>query len=347
MYVCHYVLIFRTPLALIHPGRRERRHTTHHAGLVLLALAFSFASGANDGVTLAATSARSRAMPPLAAIGLLAVAVGSVPLLLGTGVASTVAHGLVSFEHSDGQAVFVDAVASSLAVVLALSRRGLPTSLTMALTGAIVGAGIGAGLPTRWATIGAVLASGVAAPVLSLALAFVLARPVRLLLGAGSRRRRRARLAQRAAFLVQCVAYGANDAEKLPALLAIAAGPMAGGAVQASAGGQALLAVAFAAGALVFVRKTSARVAGQMARVGDDGTLSAVVAATATVLGGSGVRMPLSSTQATTSALLGSSARLEPWSVRWQEVRSIGVAWVTTLPSAFGLACLAGLLVRL
>lgn len=326
-------------------GLRGRWRTTAHVGLIALALAFAFASGANDGVTLAATSARSRALPPLAAIGLLVVAVGGVPLLIGTGVASTVAHGLVSFERSDGKAVFADAVVSSLVVVLALSRRGLPTSLTMGLTGAIVGAGLGAGLPTRWSTIGAVFASGVAAPVVSFALAFALARPVRLLLGVGERRRRRARLAQIAAFLAQSLAYGANDAEKLPALFALAGGSVAG-SVRASGFGQLLLALAFGVGALVYLRRISARVAVQMARVDDDGTLSAIVAATASVLAGSGVRMPLSSTQATTAALLGGSARLEPWGVRWQEVRAISLAWATTLPFTFALAFLAGLLVR-
>jgi len=303
-------------------------------------------SGGNDGVTLASTSARSRALPPLAAIALLTIAVGATPLVLGAGVAGTVAHGLVSFERTDGRLVFVDAVLSSLAIVLSLSRRGLPTSLTMALTGSLVGAGFGAGLPTRWATIGAVVVSGVLAPVVSLALALALARPLRALLGGGSERRRRARLAQLSAFAGQCVAYGANDAQKLPALLALASGPAAVASLHAQVTGQLLLAVAFAAGALAHLRRVSARVAGQMARAGDAGTLSALVAATAAVLGGSALRMPLSSTQATTAGLLGGSARLEPWRVRWDEVRSIALAWATTLPSAFGLALLGGLFCR-
>lgn len=301
-------------------------------------------SGANDGVTLAATSARSRAMPPLVALGVLAVAVGAVPLVLGTGVAGTVAHGLVSFEHSDGQLVFLCAGLCALVVVLALSRRGLPTSLTMALTGAIVGAGLGAGLPTRWSTVAAVLISGVTAPLVSVLLAYLLAPGTRALLGTRPRRRR-ARVLQIVAYLGQCIAYGVNDGEKLVALLAVAS-TAPGGSVGASTGGQALLALAFAVGGLLYLRRTATRVAGQMARVGEEGTLAAVVAATIAVVGGAGAGMPLSSTQATTAALLGGSARLVPWGVRWQQVRSIGLAWAITLPSATALAFGAGLLTR-
>ncbi|MDA8034752.1 MAG: inorganic phosphate transporter [Actinomycetota bacterium] len=317
---------------------------TERIWLTALALAFAFVSGANDGVTLAATSARSRAMAPLVALGVLAVAVGAVPLVLGTGVAGTVAHGLVSFERSDGQLAFLCAGLCALVVVLTLSRRGLPTSLTMALTGAIVGAGLGAGLPTRWSTVAAVLLSGVVAPIVSGLLAYLLAPGTRTLLGA-RRRCRGARALQLVAYLGQCIAYGVNDGEKLVALLAVASAAP-GGAVRASAGGQALLAGAFAAGGLLFLRRTATRVAGQMVRASEEGTLAAVVAATVAVVGGAAAGMPLSSTQATTAALLGGSARLVPWGVRWQQVRSIGLAWALTLPLATGLAFGAGLLIR-
>jgi PiT family inorganic phosphate transporter len=56
--------------------------------------------------------------------------------------------------------------------------------------------------------------------------------------------------------------------------------------------------------------------------------------------------MPLSSTQATTAGLFGGVARLTPSQVRWSQVRSIGAAWVLTLPSSVALGALFGLLLR-
>ncbi len=310
-----------------------------------LAFGFAFASGANDGATLASASARSGAMSPLTGVLVLALAAGAVPLAAGAAVARTLAHGLVSFEQAGGQGVLACAVAGALVVVLTLSRRGLPTSLTMALTGAIIGAGIGARLPTHWAAVLDVLGAGLLSPLLSLAVAYLLAAPVRRIVSSGTLGRRRARRMQVVAFLAAAVAYGANDAQKLVALLAVAMATT--GPPRPVAVWQLGLAATFAAGALLFVRRVGARVAGQMSPVEDDGTLSALAGSTISVLGGAVLGLPLSSTQAVTSALLGSSARLMPSRVRWRAVRAIGGGWVLTLPSAVALGALGGELLHL
>ena len=313
--------------------------------LVVAALAFAFMSGANDGATLAATSARTGAFSPLTAVLLLAAATGAVPLLIGGGVATTLAHGLVTFEADRGRLAFLGAVASSLAVVLALSRRGLPTSLTLSLTGGIVGVGVGAQLAPRWSTIGTVLAAGLLGPMVSVAVSFLLARRLRVALGTGATERRRARGLARLEILVLSFAYGANDAEKVVALLAIATGASVN-PVRPFLTGQAAVAAVFAIGALLSLRRVAARVTEQMVRVRQPTALAALLSASAVVFGGASAGMPLSSTQATTAGLFGGVARLTPSQVRWSQARSIGAAWVLTLPSSVALGALFGLLLR-
>ncbi|MDA8296692.1 MAG: inorganic phosphate transporter [Actinomycetota bacterium] len=317
-----------------------------HVALFCAALAMCAVSGANDGATLAATSSRSGAFSPLAGIGALSLAAGAAPLLVGTKVAATLAHGLVSFESGGGRLAFLSAVAIALCVVAALARRGLPTSLTMALSGAIVGVGLGDDLPTRWSTALGVLGAGIGAPFLALLVAFALAPVLRRALGDREHAAVRGRRLGVIAFLAQSLAYGANDAEKLVAILAVATGA---GTVQvhATLAGQGLIALCFGLGALTSIRAIAPRLTTGMARPSQDGTLSALIGATAAVLGGAVIGMPLSSTQAVTAALLGGSARLTPWGVRWQPVRQIFVAWVATLPLALGLGALLGAAVRL
>ncbi len=313
--------------------------------LVAMAVAFAFVSGANDGATLAAMATRTGMLSILAGVSVLVLAVGAVPVAVGTGVATTLAHGLVAFEEKGGNLAFLLAVASALAVVVLLTRRGLPTSVTLALTGAVVGVGAGAGLTVRWTTVAPVLAAGLLGPFLVFAVGFVLAPAVRRGLGRPAAPEGRARLLQRLGFLLQSVAYGANDAEKMVAFMAIATGATLD-PVHASAVDQVALAACFGAGALFAVRRTSTRVTEQMVRVRNEGSLSAFVASSAVVLAGSALGLPLSSTQSATAGLLGGTGRLAPYRIRPQQVGALLVAWVVTLPSAGLLAALCGLLVR-
>ncbi|MHB1613195.1 MAG: inorganic phosphate transporter, partial [Actinomycetes bacterium] len=115
--------------------------------LLVAALAYAVACGANDGGMLVGLATRTGTIPPLLATVTMVVAVIAGPFVIGTTVANTLAHGLVSAAAPRRSGtVLVLAVLVSVLVVLVLSRWGLPTSLTLALVGGIVGAGLGAGL---------------------------------------------------------------------------------------------------------------------------------------------------------------------------------------------------------
>ena len=313
--------------------------------LFVLALAATLVSGSNDGATLVALNTRTTTIAPLRAVVILSLFVALTPMIVGTAVASTVAHGLVAFEKTGGELAFLVAIVCALAIVYLLSHHGLPTSVTLAITGSIVGAGLGFGLPVHWVTVVAVLLAGVVAPLTAAVVGYLVAtlelwlRPPEL-----SPRLRKA--GEWAGFLVQSFAYGSNDAEKLVAIVAIALGLAVHG-VQISIPGQLAMGLLFAPGILLSVRQMAARVSERIMHVRSDTAIEVTVCAAGVVLVSSLLGYPISSTQAATAALVGVGARTAPRQLQWGQIGRIGVAWLVTLPLAVGVAAGVGLIVRL
>jgi PiT family inorganic phosphate transporter len=312
--------------------------------LVILALATALVSGSNDGATLVALNTRTTTIAPLRAMVVLAFFVAVGPMIVGTAVASTVAHGLVAFEKSGGELAFIVAIACALIVVFVLSHRGLPTSVTLAITGSIVGAGIGFALPVHWGVVVAVLLAGVVAPLSAALVAYVLT-DIEQRLRPPELPRRSRKTAEWFGFLLQSFAYGTNDAEKLVAILAVALG-IASNGVKISILGQIGVAILFIPGILLSVRQVAARVAERITHVRSDTAIEVTVCAAGVVLLSSLLGYPISSTQAATAALVGVGARTAPRQVQWSQIGRVGVAWLVTLPLAIGTAAIVGLVVR-
>jgi len=312
--------------------------------LVILALATALVSGSNDGATLVALNTRTTTIAPLRAMVVLAFFVAVGPMIVGTAVASTVAHGLVAFEKSGGELAFIVAIACALIVVFVLSHRGLPTSVTLAITGSIVGAGIGFALPVHWGVVVAVLLAGVVAPLSAALVAYVLT-DIEQRLRPPELPRRFRKTVEWFGFLLQSFAYGTNDAEKLVAILAVALG-IASNGVKISILGQIGVAILFIPGILLSVRQVAARVAERITHVRSDTAIEVTVCAAGVVLLSSLLGYPISSTQAATAALVGVGARTAPRQVQWSQIGRVGVAWLVTLPLAIGTAAIVGLVVR-
>jgi inorganic phosphate transporter, PiT family len=306
-------------------------------GAFLLASAAGFAvvSGANDGATLAVMGTRTRRITPALGIVCLMVFVALGPLLVGTAVATTLAHRLVSFQGADGRLALLAAVVASLAVVFALNRRGTPTSLTLALTGGIVGAGLGAGLPVQWPVIIGVLVIGIAAPLLSAPAGWLVYRilggPVGKFIA-----RHWINGAQYACYLLLSLAYSANDAQKMVAIVAIGTSAQLS-PVAATVPSQVLIAGLFGAGVLLTVRRMASRVGEGVMYIRTPHYIAMSVGASCVVLATAALGVPVSTTQAATGAAVGSGVATSPYGVRWREVSRIGVAWIVTLPLSVGL----------
>ncbi|MEX2550048.1 MAG: inorganic phosphate transporter [Nitriliruptoraceae bacterium] len=301
-------------------------------GLLLLTAMFAVVTGINDGGALVANGLKIRTVGLSQAIGLLTLAVVIVPLVLGTRVATTLVSELVVLEGPTGQRALAIAVLAAMGVVLALARAGLPTSLTLAIIGGITGSGLGGGHLVGWAMVGRVLALAALAPLVGGALAFVLAGLSKRLttptsmgsvVGAG----------HRFAFTLQCIAYGANDGQKM---LAVA---MLGLGITATAGGALTAMLAFVAslfllGTLVGVRRMAETLGTGVLASRPMNAVTAETAAGTAVLATAFLGAPVSMTQAVAGGLVGSGISDGTRRIRWRWVANIGLAWLVTLPAA-------------
>ena len=321
--------------------------------LFFAALLFAFITGANDGASLLATNLQSKAFSPLWALLILGLAVVVGPFLLGTAVASTIAAGLVSFTPSAA----VPAVASSgalllavlvaVAVIFALGRAGLPSSVTQALTGAIVGAGLGLGLPVEWGNVAKVIVLLLAAPLVAGLLSFVLVRLI-VLSGPHGELRAHLRRLHAGSFLAQSFAYAANDAQKMIAVTAVAVGALsARGIVLVSLPVQLTVGAFFVAGTIFGLNRLGGRLGSKLLPVHDQNSIAAGYAASLAVLGSAALGSPVSMAQSATTGLVAATVSTDgPRVVRWQQAGRIGATWLLTLPIALLVAAAAGLISR-
>lgn len=315
-----------------------------------LALAFVWVTGVNDGAALLGLSGRyPRSSGPL----LLALVL--VPLVLvpqwTVAVARTFTEGLTDLGDRRGALAFLLGVTVALAVVAALSRRGLPTSLTLAIVGGIGGAGLGMGLDVSWRGLALVLAIGAAAPLVGMSVGYGL--------GLASRRipsfagmPGAVRTAHVLAYSAQCAAYAANDGQKMLAVVSVARHVVstrrlgAIGPVQPTPLVLIAIAVVFCAGALSAVHRVGERLGRGLVLARPLHVVSTEAAAAASVAASSIAGAPVSMTQSVTAGVVGVAASEGAARVRWQNVLGIGAAWVFTLPLAFAGGVVGGLAMR-
>lgn len=313
------------------------------AGLIAVAVAFVIANGANDGAALMST-ALGITTRPWAGLAALLLALVAVPLLLGTAVARTLAERLVGFGDDGGRLALAGAVLAALAVVWVLTARGLPTSLTLGLVGGLSGSGFGAQLPVSWDLLGWVLLLGALAPLVGAVLAYGVSTGLgRIPLGEHASRR--VHRAHQGAYLLQCLAYGLNDGQKMLAVAAIAGGTTVG--VAAGAGWPlVLIAAAFAIGTLARLRRVGATIGGALVPLRPLRAAVAGGASAVAVIGTGVVGAPVSMTQSIAGGLVGSGLASSPSRVRWREAARIAGAWLFTLPAAFAVAAALALAAR-
>ncbi|MEV4890190.1 inorganic phosphate transporter [Nonomuraea sp. NPDC055795] len=297
--------------------------------LVVVAGLFAIVSGMNDGGAILATGLKLPTVRPATGILTLVAMVALIPLATHQ-VALTFVNRLATFHDPGGRYAMTIAVICSLAVVLVLSAKGRPTSLTLAIVGGLTGAGLGWGLPVSAGSVALVLGFGLAAPVVGALVAWA----VTLLL---------LRLANahtlpswhRVAFIVQCVAYAANDGQKMLAVFIIASGT-----TDLDLGTTALTAALFGLGALYGLPKAGRLLSREIIVSRPLHGVAAELAAGGAVIASAAAGMPVSMTQAVAGALIGAGMTGGGGRVRWYAAVKIATAWLLTLPAS---ALLAGM----
>lgn len=318
-------------------------------GLTLIALLYGIISGFNDGGNLLASFTSARVIRPRTAMALLLfVPLG--PMLLGTAVARTVGVSVIDLS-GQGEGGFSLIVLTSIAVVLASWRLGVPTSMTLALVGAMVGWALAGGphSAVHWPGLDRV-AIGVPVSVLAGGMvAFVLYSYFRQYLG-GMAYARALQLARLQLFTaaLQAFAYGANDMEKTIGLIGVARA-MGSPLHQVEFAGALPILLSFgsfALGTLLGGWRVARHVAFGVVRVRPMQAFSEQLAAGGVVALLALAGAPVSSTQTIDGALVGVGASFRASAIRWGAVRRLLGSWLITLPLSLIIAMMVHIVSR-
>lgn len=322
---------------------------------VTLAAAFALTNGFHDASNAIATLVATRGATPAQAVGLSAVFNMAGAVLLGTAVADTIAK-IVQLPPEATVAAVGSALAGATMWNLVTWWRGLPSSSGHALVGGLVGAALAEGGADAvlwggfdgWHPVGVVgtLIALVVSPVAGLLLGYLILRLVR-------RMSRRWTAAMRgpvagagwAAAAGLSFSHGGNDAQKAMGVIA---------ALLLAAGATDELTVPMWAKVLTGLALTLGTAAGGWRIVRTIGrrifpltpmdSFASQAASTAVIYTASVIGAPVSTTQVVASSVVGIGGGRRRWGhVRWEVVREMLVAWLTTIPASGLLA--AGFLV--
>jgi inorganic phosphate transporter, PiT family len=322
---------------------------------VLCSFGFALTNGFHDASNAIATLVATRGARPAQAITVSAVFNMLGALLFGTAVASTIA-GIVTVSPDQAVAVVGSGVLGAALWNLATWWRGLPSSSGHALVGGLVGAAIpAAGLgAVRWGGLsgwrpvgvfGALIALAVS-PAIGLALGAACLRLARLLLSRSSRRvHRPVRALAWGMTAALSFSHGANDAQKamgVTAALLVASGHLRSPSVPlwVKLVSGAALTLGTAMGGWRIVRTIGRRII----RLGQLDGLASQTASTVVILASSWIGAPVSTTHVVAASVVGVGAGRQRWHhIRWAVVRSMGFAWLATLPAAAALGAVLSL----
>jgi PiT family inorganic phosphate transporter len=277
-------------------------------------------------------------------------------VLLGTAVADTIGK-IVTVPQGQMVAVVGAGLAGATAWNLITWWLGLPSSSGHALVGGLVGAAVADGILSGstgsvhwggfdgWHPTGVigVLVALLISPVLGFAVAFLLLRFLRLVSRRWTTRWiNPVRTGGWIAAAGLSFSHGSNDAQKamgVIAVLLLASGHTTTMTVPLWA--KVVTGVALTAGTALGGWRIVKTIGQRIFSLTPLDSFTSQASSTAVILGASLIGAPVSTTQVVASSVVGTGGGRRRWKhVRWQVVREMGVAWLTTMPAAALLAVL-------
>jgi inorganic phosphate transporter, PiT family len=302
--------------------------------VIVLGYVYAFVGGFTDAANAIATSVGSRVLTPRSAV-IVAGVFNLLGGLAGTAVALTIAEGII-----DPRLMILETVVAGLAGAMTWSlmtyRLGIPVSETHGLIGGLVGAALAtagtdgvvwSGLTSVVVAIGASPAIGFLGGIALIAIVYWL-----------FHRARRGRVLpwfknlQRASAAYMAFSHGLNDAQKPMGVLALGIAlyfgrdPSVPVWIVVSAASVAALGTAY--GGWRIIRTLGMRVTDLDPVQG----FAAEVAGASVIQIASQVGIPISTTHAITSSILGVGASRRLSAVRWGVTLQIFTSWLLTIP---------------
>jgi PiT family inorganic phosphate transporter len=310
--------------------------------VIAIALLFDFTNGFHDAANSVATVVATRALPARWAPAFSATFNFLAYFVVGTAVANTIAK-TVKTDY-DGVAITFAALFAAVAWNYATWKFGMPSSSSHAIIGGLVGAGLAAGglAAIDWGSVQKAAIGIVLSPAVAFAIAFA---AMYLVFGI----QRLFRLHDnhpvfKGLQLVSAAAvsfgHGANDAQKTMGV--IAALLLGAGYTEMADNGKDLVVPEWAAlsaygaialgtlwGGWKIIETMGLRITTLHASSGT----AANIGATTAIFGATAVGMPISTTHAAASSIVGAGVG-SGRGANWRVVGEMVVAWVITIPSA-------------
>ncbi|MGP3989223.1 inorganic phosphate transporter [Streptomyces sp. 3N207] len=313
--------------------------------IIVVALIFDFTNGFHDAANAIATSVSTRALTPRVALAMAAV-MNLIGAHMGTGVAKTVGSGIIETPTgSGGLTIVASALVGAIGWNLLTWRLGLPTSSSHALIGGLIGAALAAVSGVQWmGVLEKVAVPMLLSPLLGFLLSYVVMVGILWLCRRANPRKagRRFRFLQTLSAAAMGLGHGLQDAQKTMGVIVLAlvtAGYQSGFEVPEWVifSVAAAMALGTYSGGWRIIRTLGRRIVQLDPPRGfaAEATASTVLYATAFIW-----KVPISTTQTITSAVMGAGATRRFSAVRWGVARNIVIAWGSTLPGA-GLAAAA------
>ncbi len=336
-------------------------------GLIIavgFAVTFALTNGFHDASNAIATLVATRGATPAQAVLLSAVFNMAGAVLLGTAVADTIGK-IVTVPQGQMVAVVGAGLAGATAWNAITWWRGLPSSSGHALVGGLVGAAVADGFISGSGGIDAVQWGGfdgwhptgvigvlialLISPVLGFLVAFLLLRFLRVVSQRWTTRwNGPIRGGGWVAAAGLSFSHGGNDAQK--AMGVIAALLLASGhtdTMTVPLWAKIVTGLALTAGTALGGWRIVKTIGQRIFTLTPLDSFSSQASSTAVILGASLIGAPVSTTQVVASSVVGVGGGRRRWRhVRWQIVREMGVAWLTTIPAAAALAVLVLLVWR-
>jgi PiT family inorganic phosphate transporter len=308
--------------------------------LVIVALTFAFTNGFYDAATVIATSVSTHALSPRTAVAIATVTT-FVGAFIGTGVAVTVASGIIAAPRGSGGLVVVfGALVGAIVWNLATWCLGLANSSSShALIGGLVGAGLASGTGVRWSSVlDKVVVPMIVSPVVGFAGAYLLHVAVLWTFRGAARGRvnRGFRIAQSCSAAAMGVGHGLQDAQKTMGVIVLAL---------VTVGLQhsfhvpvwviVAVAAAMAAGTWAGGRRIVPTLRRPIVRLDPPRGFAAETTAASILYAAAFLwHAPISTTHTVTAAAVGAGSTRRLSAVRWDRTRTIVTAWVLTMPGA-------------
>jgi len=309
--------------------------------VILLVCASIFVNGWTDAPNAIATVVSTRVLSPKAAVLLASVFNLIGVVMMGTAVANTTAK---IVEIGTGQDALITLAAAQLSIVIwAVSawRYGIPTSESHALVAGLMGAGISfKGLEAfNWNEFKKVLIGLVVATILGFISGFFMTRVVAFLFKGvnHSKANRFFSWGQVVSASLMALSHGAQDGQKFMGVFALAL--VVGGIYPPSENlviplwimllCSALMAIGTSIGGYKIIKTMGM----DMVKIEKYQGFSAEIGASACMLGATVLGIPLSTTNAKASAIMGAAAARRISNVNWNVVKEMFVAWGLTFPA--------------